>query len=152
MKAKKVYEFQQGQDPYKTMGIGIPQITHLPGKIDVENMLGNTVHSNNVLMGPHYSRDSESFDQMHILSSINYKQAKEKFGKHNGTYHGEVYYKIWYLEFMDVEFILYCDGPNAGSGSSIEIVTDVNFRVIRNDKNMYDTIVRFRNTLYDIFK
>ena len=133
------------------------EIIHLPGKINIENI--TTTRIENVINNSQYSKRSttkkksirKNMEFFHIFHSIDYKKARKFFGPPNGTYHGEVFYKIWHLSFGNHEFLFFCDGPNTGMGSTLELIS-LSYEGLYKDKEAYDDCKEIQEKLVDIFK
>ena len=133
-------------------------LTHIPGKIKVEDI--DTMNIWNILWNSKYSKrqpkTKEKFrgqvEYNHVIHGIDYNKAKKEFGQQNGTFRGEFFFKIWKFEYMGYEFLLFCDGPNAGKGSSIEVIGRYDESDYLNNKKLYNATIGFEQKMYKIFK
>lgn len=127
-------------------------INVIPGKIKVEKI--PTTPINNILWNSKYKKGVDtSIDKIHVLTTINYNKAEKQFGKLNGSFSGEVFYKVWHLSYKGYKFLLFADGPNTGMGSSMEFITDeLDWYEIMSNKEIYDVVTEFRNEMYNLFK
>lgn len=129
-------------------------LTHIPGKINIKEIYSINIWDIlcNSDYTPQFSRKKklEDIEFNHILFSIDYNKAQKEFGQQNGTFKGEFFYKIWLFEYMGFEFLLFCDSPNDGKGSSIEIIIEKEDYI--HNKKIYDAVIGFQQKLYNIFK
>ncbi len=142
----------------------LSQLNQIEDKIDIKKynteqvvyFLMNSPH--NKSYSGHWNkkeRDSLALEQIrytNVLFSIDYVKAKIVFGQQNTTFKAVFYYKIWAFEYKEHMFLLFSDGPRAGKGSSIEIVTDGMTETYKSSKQLYDIVMEFREIMYNIFK